>query len=80
MAKSSWVKKHDDDYEHGKQLFTTSQCNHMSRTSTSTGLGEKGPNLTLFGLRTSLAAGWMRNDEESLAKWLKTQMKLNLET
>ena len=25
----------------------------------------------MFGLRASLAAGWMRNDEESLAKWLR---------
>ena len=33
--------------------------------------GAKGPNLTLFGLRTPLAAGWMRNDEESLDKWLR---------
>ena len=43
------------------------QCHAVNRT----GLGAKGPNLTLYGLRTSLAAGWMRNDEESLSKWLK---------
>jgi len=41
-----------------------------------TGIGAKGPNLTLYGLRTSLAAGWMRNDRESLAKWLKNSQEI----
>lgn len=75
VSKDSWVKKHDDDYEHGKQLFTVNQCNQCHAVNR-TGLGEKGPNLTLFGLRTSLAAGWMRNDEESLAKWLKNSNEI----
>jgi len=75
VAKDSWSKKHDDDYEHGKQLFTVNQCNQCHAVNR-TGLGEKGPNLTLFGLRTSLAAGWMRNDEESLAKWLKNSEEI----
>ena len=75
VSKDSWVKKHDDDYEHGKQLFTVSQCNQCHAVNR-TGLGEKGPNLTLFGLRTSLAAGWMRNDKESLAKWLKNSNEI----
>ena len=66
----SWEKVHSDDYEKGKILFGTqgcAQCHAINKT----GLGAKGPNLTLFGLRTSLAAGWMRNDEESLDKWLR---------
>jgi cytochrome c oxidase subunit 2 len=75
VSKDSWVKKHDDDYEHGKQLFTVSQCSQCHALNR-TGLGEKGPNLTLFGLRTSLAAGWMRNDKESLAKWLKNSNEI----
>ena len=71
ISKGSWVKKNDDDYEHGKQLFESSQCNQC-HAITEPGLGlYQGPNLTLFGLRTSLAAGWMRNDEESLSRWLK---------
>ena len=70
IAEKLWVVKHSDEYEHGKQLFTSSQCNQCHAINR-TGLGEKGPNLTLFGLRTSLAAGWMRNDEASLSKWLK---------
>ena len=66
----SWEKVHSDDYEKGKILFGTqgcAQCHAINKT----GLGAKGPNLTLFGLRTSLAAGWMRNDEKSLDKWLR---------
>ena len=70
VAKDVWGKKNDDQYEHGKQLFATSQCNQCHAIN-ETKLGDKGPNLTLFGLRTSLAAGWMRNDKESLRKWLK---------
>ena len=66
----SWEKVHSDDYERGKILFGTqgcAQCHAINKT----GIGAKGPNLTLFGLRTSLAAGWMRNDEKNLDKWLR---------
>ena len=70
LSKQSWVEKHSDDYEIGKQLFSSLQCVQCHAVNR-TGIGAKGPNLTLFGLRTSLAAGWMRNDEESLAKWLR---------
>ena len=65
-----WEKAHSDDYEKGKMLFSTLQCVQCHAINR-TGLGAKGPNLTLFGLRTSLAAGWMRNDEKSLDKWLR---------
>ena len=70
LTKKGWEKAHSDDYEIGKQLFgelLCTQCHAVNRT----GLGSKGPNLTLFGIRTSLAAGWMRNDEENLSQWLK---------
>jgi len=75
ISKDSWGKKNDDKYEHGKQLFAASQCNQCHSINR-TGLGDKGPNLTLFGLRTSLAAGWMRNDKESLSKWLKNSNEI----
>ena len=65
-----WEKVHSDDYEKGKYLFSSLQCVQCHAINR-TGLGAKGPNLTLFGIRTSLAAGWMRNDEESLDKWLR---------
>ena len=69
-AKKEWIKANSDDYEHGKKLFASLQCVQCHAINR-TGIGSKGPNLTLFGLRTSLAAGWMRNDEENLSKWLK---------
>ena len=70
IAESSWAKKHGDDYEHGKHHFEASQCSQCHSINR-TGLGDKGPNLTLFGLRTSLAAGWRRNDVPSLREWLR---------
>lgn len=70
LSKKSWEKAHSDDYEMGKQLFSSLQCVQCHAINR-TGLGSKGPNLTLFGIRTSLAAGWMRNDEENLSKWLR---------
>lgn len=70
LAKKVWKKAHSDDYEIGKKLFSSLQCVQCHAINR-TGLGSKGPNLTLFGIRTSLAAGWMRNDEENLSKWLR---------
>ena len=70
-----WEKVHSDDYEKGKVLFGSqgcAQCHAINKT----GIGAKGPNLTLFGLRTSLAAGWMRNDKDSLDKWLRNSNEI----
>ncbi|MDC3335356.1 c-type cytochrome [Opitutales bacterium] len=70
LSKKIWTQANPDDYERGKQLFSSLQCVQCHAINR-TGLGSKGPNLTLFGIRTSLAAGWMRNDEENLDKWLR---------
>ena len=70
LQSGSWEKAHSDDYEIGKQLFSSLQCVQCHAVNR-TGIGAKGPNLTLYGLRTSLAAGWMRNDHENLDKWLR---------
>jgi cytochrome c2 len=70
LSEKAWTQANSDDYEHGKQLFSSLQCVQCHAINR-TGLGSKGPNLTLFGIRTSLAAGWMRNDEENLDKWLR---------
>jgi len=70
FSSGSWEKVHSNDYEIGKSLFGLSQCGQCHALNR-TGIGSKGPNLTLFGLRTSLAAGWMRNDRPSLVKWLQ---------
>ena len=65
-----WEKAHSDDYEMGKIHFASHQCGQCHAVNR-TGIGAKGPNLTLYGLRTSLAAGWMRNDEKNLSVWLR---------
>ena len=75
LSSNSWKQAHADDYEIGKQLFSSLQCVQCHAVNR-TGIGAKGPNLTLYGLRTSLAAGWMRNDRESLAKWLKNSQEI----
>ena len=75
LSAKSWEKAHSDNYEIGKQLFSSLQCVQCHAVNR-TGIGAKGPNLTLFGLRTSLAAGWMRNDEENLADWLKNSNEI----
>ena len=70
LSTDAWNHAFSNDYEIGKQLFSSLQCVQCHAVNR-TGIGAKGPNLTLFGLRTSLAAGWMRNDPESLSAWLK---------
>lgn len=75
LSKNAWELAHSDDYEIGKQLFSSLQCVQCHAVNR-TGIGAKGPNLTLYGLRTSLAAGWMRNDKESLAKWLRNSQEV----
>ena len=70
LSKKVWTQANSDDFEQGKKLFSSLQCVQCHAINR-TGLGSKGPNLTLFGIRTSLAAGWMRNDKKNLTKWLK---------
>jgi cytochrome c oxidase subunit 2 len=53
---------------HGTRLFieNCARCHSVdSRVQTS------GPNLAHFGSRTSIAAGWMENDPENLARWIR---------
>jgi hypothetical protein len=69
LSPYTW-KPRSNDYERGKAIFSSYSCGQCHALNRS-GLGSKGPNLTLFGLRTSLAAGWMRNDQQSLVKWLR---------
>ena len=78
LQSGSWEKAHSDDYEIGKQLFSSLQCVQCHAVNR-TGIGAKGPNLTLYGLRTSLAAGWMRNDHENLDKWLRNSNDVKFE-
>jgi cytochrome c oxidase subunit II len=55
----------------GRDIFlnqaTCSACHAIEGTAAQ---GQIGPNLTQFGLRTSLAAGIMQNTPENLAEWI----------
>ena len=75
LSTDVWEKVHSDNYELGKKVFAESQCGQCHGINR-TGIGAKGPNLTLYGLRTSLAAGWMRNDGKSLYKWLENSNEI----
>ncbi len=75
LSSGVWEKAHSDDYERGKQVFNKSECGKCHALDR-VGSGNIGPNLTLFGLRTSLAAGWMRNDKKSLYEWLENSNKV----
>jgi len=77
LSSGVWGKAHSDDYEQGKALFASHQCGQCHAVNR-TGIGAKGPNLTLFGLRTSLAAGWMRNDEKNLSVWLRNSQEVKM--
>ncbi len=65
----------DPQIEQGRQLFATKGCTtcHVMdnyRAGYSTGDPDF-PNLTNFGLRTSLAAGVLENTPENIATWLR---------
>ena len=77
LSSGVWEKAHSDDYVKGEALFKNSgciQCHVVNRS----GIASAGPNLTLFGLRTSLAAGWMRNNEKNLIKWLRNSEEIKM--
>jgi cytochrome c oxidase subunit 2 len=54
----------------GREIFERSTCIacHAVRGTSAGGL--VGPNLTLLGRRSTLAAGWLDNDVESLVRWI----------
>jgi cytochrome c oxidase subunit II len=58
---------------HGTRLFVENcvRCHSVdSRVQTS------GPNLAHFGSRTSIAAGWMENEPDNLARWIREPHKV----
>ncbi len=54
----------------GEALFKTKGCASCHAIA-GYAEGQKGPDLTNFGVRTSLAAGVLANTPENLAKWLR---------
>lgn len=53
----------------GKKLFTEKGCIGCHMVGDQGGV--VGPNLTHFGSRSSLAAGWMDNNRDNLIKWIR---------
>ena len=77
LSEGKWKKKNSDQYELGKIEFAKNQCVQChSIDKIGNGYADLGPNLTLFGLRTSLAAGWRRNNKKQLVKWLENSNDL----
>ena len=54
----------------GEALFKTKGCANCHAVS-GYAQGQGAPNLTNFGIRTSLAAGVLENTPENLAAWLR---------
>lgn len=54
----------------GRELFKTKGCATCHAVA-GYAEGQKGPDLTHFGQRTTLAAGWVENTPENLAAWLR---------
>lgn len=54
----------------GREVFLNSTCVACHAIQGTTAQGQVGPNLTLFGTRRTLAAGWLENSQENLARWI----------
>ena len=59
-------------YAQGEKLFLTKGCvgcHSLQAVKAPTGL--IGPNLANVGARSHIAAGWLRNSDENLARWIR---------
>lgn len=65
----------DEQVQRGRELFATkgcTNCHTIDGYREGARVGDPDfPNLTNFGLRTSLAAGVLDNDQENLERWLR---------
>jgi cytochrome c oxidase subunit 2 len=59
-----------DPVSQGRQLFQTGICIGCHAIQGTPAQGIVGPNLTLFGRRTTLAAGWLQSNEDNLVRWI----------
>jgi cytochrome c oxidase subunit 2 len=57
--------------EQGREIFHQQTCIACHAIAGTNAQGEIAPNLTLFGRRSSLAAGWLENTPENLEAWIK---------
>jgi len=59
-----------DIVSQGRDIFNSSTCIVCHAIQGTPAQGLLGPNLTLFGRRQTLAAGWLENTPENLARWI----------
>ena len=59
------------DAQRGYQLVSTGQCIACHTIQGTPLQGKVGPNLTNFGLRTTMGAGMYENTKENVVRWLK---------
>jgi len=64
--------------EEGRQLFQSGlggciACHAIEGTGAA---GVLGPNLTLLGRRSTIAAGWLENTQENLVRWIKAPQEI----
>jgi cytochrome c oxidase subunit 2 len=59
-----------DRVAQGQQLFFTNVCVGCHAIQGTPAMSPVGPNLTLFGRRSTLAAGWLQNNEDNLVRWI----------
>ncbi|MDX1675036.1 MAG: cytochrome c oxidase subunit II, partial [Longimicrobiales bacterium] len=64
------VEPSDDRSARGRELFLGSVCVACHAIEGTRAAGRLGPDLTLFGERTTLGAGLMENTHENLTEWL----------
>jgi cytochrome c oxidase subunit 2 len=69
-APSAQAATPQDPIERGRQLFQTGVCIGCHAIQGTPAASPVGPNLTLFGRRATLAAGWLENNEENLVRWI----------
>jgi cytochrome c oxidase subunit 2 len=60
----------DDPVARGRTTFMSSLCIACHAIQGTTAMGVAGPNLTLFGRRSTLGAGWLENTAENLERWI----------
>lgn len=56
--------------EQGREVFHSNTCIACHAIEGTNAQGAIAPNLTLFGRRTSLGAGWLENTQQNLERWI----------
>lgn len=76
LGQMSQAQPEPDLAEHpGAQLFAT-ECSQCHSTDTGQDVPREGPNLARVAARSHLAAGWLRNDPETLRRWLREHQEI----